>query len=145
MVFTTLNVQGSNDNVGFDAASNAERARRLQANLAWMGRAVREANAGAAALVVIVHANPLVESPGNVYEPYLAALRAAAEQLRRPVLLVHGDTHWQRVDNPFTDATGRPIANLTRLETYGSPWVGWVRVTVDRGDPRVFTFEPRPQ
>jgi hypothetical protein len=32
---------------------------------------------------------------------------------------------------------------MTRLETYGSPFVGWVRVDVDPSRPNVFTFEPR--
>jgi hypothetical protein len=35
--------------------------------------------------------------------------------------------------------------NLTRLETYGSPFVGWVKVTVDPERPDVFTFEPKTE
>jgi hypothetical protein len=47
------------------------------------------------------------------------------------VLLVHGDTHNYRVDTPFSDALGVPFTGLTRVETYGSPIIGWVKVTVD--------------
>ena len=32
--------------------------------------------------------------------------------------------------------------NLTRLETYGSPFVGWVKVTVDPAKSDLFSFEP---
>ncbi|APV51867.1 hypothetical protein BWI17_20640 [Betaproteobacteria bacterium GR16-43] len=147
VVFVTLNVQGSNDNVGFNAANDAGRAARLQANLAWLAAAVREAGQpGARGMVVIFHANPFGASGGSkpqVYQPVLAALRDAARALGKPVALIHGDTHHQRVDRPFTDADGKPIANLVRMETFGSPWVGWVKVTVDPGDPELFSFEPR--
>jgi hypothetical protein len=34
-------------------------------------------------------------------------------------------------------------APITRLETYGSPFVGWVKVTVDPARPDLFSFEPR--
>ena len=61
-------------------------------------------------------------------------------QCRKPLLLVHGDTHNYQVDQPFTDATGATIGNITRVETYGSPIVGWVKVTVTPGDPRLFGF-----
>ena len=47
----------------------------------------------------------------------------------------NGDTHIYRVDNP--------LGGITRLETYGSPFVGWVKVDVDSTRPNPFTFEPR--
>jgi hypothetical protein len=146
VVFTVLNVQGSNDNLGFDAANDAEHAARLKANLGWLAEAVAEAERGnARGLVVIFHANPFVNSKQRVYEPYLEGMRAAAERLRRPLLLIHGDTHHQRVDQPFVDAGGRPYAHLLRMETYGSPWVGWVKVTVDPDHPSLFRFDSKPQ
>jgi hypothetical protein len=41
------------------------------------------------------------------------------------------------------DKRGAPVTNPTRLETYGSPFVGWVKVTVEPSRPDVFSFEPR--
>jgi hypothetical protein len=35
------------------------------------------------------------------------------------------------------------VKNFTRVETYGSPFLGWVKGTVDAADPKVFRFEPR--
>jgi hypothetical protein len=32
--------------------------------------------------------------------------------------------------------------NFTRVETFGSPDVHWVRTSVDARDPEVFTFQP---
>ena len=61
-----------------------------------------------------------------------------------PVLLIHGDSHTQRVDHPLRDrGTGEPLANFTRLETYGAPDIGWVRVVVDSVAGRIVDYEPR--
>ena len=143
VVFVTLNVQGSNDNVGFNAANDAEHAKRQLANFAWLAEAIVRAGGKSRGLVVIFHANPWEPSKQDVYRPYLDALGNAAIGLGKPVLFIHGDTHHQRSDRPFKDARGETIANLRRMETFGSPWVGWVKVYVDPADPELFSFEPR--
>ena len=143
--FVTLNIPGSNNNVGFDKASDDEAACRNAANQRWLARAVEESeDEGTRALVVAIQANPW-DTRKPVFKDFLAQLQEAARRLRKPVLFVHGDTHTYRVDTPFSDANGAPVLNLTRLETYGSPFVGWVKVTVDPQSPEVFRFEPKAE
>jgi len=144
VVFVTLDFPGSENNVGFDAASDAEAKCRDQANLAWLDAAVDEAmGPGRRALVVAMQAD-IFNNKRHGYDAILAALPASARRLgARPMLLVHGDTHALTIDRPFRDATGHALANLQRLETYGSPFVGWVEVTVDPSGPRLFDFEPK--
>jgi hypothetical protein len=137
--FVTLNVPGSDNNVGFDAASDAEAICRNAANARWLERAVRAAEApGTRALVIAIQGNPWDTRKPAVYREFLAQVEASAARVRKPVLFIHGDSHTYRVDTPFT-------APVTRLETYGSPFVGWVRVTVDPAVPRLFGFEPKLQ
>lgn len=144
--FATLNIQGSNNNSGFDEASNRELRCRNLANRQVLERAVMQmAQHRSAGLVIFLHANPLVGSKDGAYNEFFADLRRVAATVANPVLVVHGDTHLYRVDKPFKDAAGKPLVNVTRLETYGSPQVGWVRVTVDRTDPAVFRIEPEPR
>jgi hypothetical protein len=141
--FVTLNIPGSDNNVGFDQASDDEAACRNEANRRWLARAADESEgADTRALVVAIHANPWATRKPAVYRDFLAQLQAVARRLGKPVLLVHGDTHTYRVDTPFS-AAGETLFNLTRLETYGSPFVGWVKVTVDPQSPEVFRFEPK--
>ena len=143
--FVTLNIPGSDNNVGFDKASDDEAACRNGANRRWLARAVDDsADASTRALVVAIQANPW-DTRKPVYKDFLAQLQEAARRLSKPILFVHGDTHTYRVDTPFTDALGQPVFNLVRLETYGSPVVGWVKVTVDPDRPEVFTFEPKTE
>ena len=141
--FVTLNVPGSDNNVGYDRASDAEARCRNEANAAWLELAVRASERSETrALVVLIQANPW-HSRRRAYDGLLRQVEEAARRVKRPVLFVHGDTHDQRVDQPFVDPLGNPIRNLVRLETFGSPFVGWVRVTVDPDDPQVFRFDPK--
>lgn len=143
--FVTLNIPGSDNNVGFDRANDEEARCRNEANRRWLERAVTEsAGDDTRALVVLIQANPWTTRK-PVYKGFLAQLQGAARRLRKTVLLVHGDTHTYRFDAPFLDSMGQPIPNLKRLEVYGSPVVGWVKVTVDAAFPELFVVEPRAE
>jgi hypothetical protein len=63
--------------------------------------------------------------------------------LGKPVLYVHGDGHRYRVDQPLRDLlTHDRIATFTRVEVFGSPVVGWVRVSVDPDAASPFAIAP---
>jgi len=135
--FVTLNIPGSHNNVGFDAASDAEAVCRNEANSRWLGRAVEAAQApGVKALVIAIQANPW-DPKFAAYKGFLAQMETTT-RIAKPVLFVHGDSHTYRVDYPFT-------APIRRLETFGSPFVGWVKVTVDPAVHDLFVFQPHLQ
>ena len=141
--FVTLNVPGSENNTGLDRANDAEARCRNEANALWLEQAVRASERSETrALVILFQANPW-HSRRRAYDALLRQVQASAGRVRKPVLVVHGDTHDQRVDQPFVDALGNPVRNLVRLETFGSPFIGWIKVTVDPDDPQVFRFDPR--
>ena len=146
VTFVTLNVPGDDDNTGHDAASDVEARCRGEANRRWLDAAVRTASApDQRALAIAIQADPFEARVPRAYAPLREAIVAAARRLGKPVLFIHGDTHIYRVDTPFVDASGAPVASITRLETYGSPFVGWVDVTYDPGDPLLFRFAPHLQ
>lgn len=147
VVFVALNVPGSNNNLGRNAAMDAEHAARMTANFAWLDEAVRRAEApDVRGLVVFAHADPRFgrgAPPVDGFARYRAALQAHAERLAKPMLLVHGDGHRYRVDQPLRDrATGRRLATFTRVEVFGAPELNWVRVDVDPAHPRLFAISP---
>lgn len=169
IVFATLNVPGSNNNKILDEkdctqksartaaqceASNAEYLERDAANVRWMQQAFADAKARKArGLVLVIQADPgfdlpetedLDESqaPGvSGYRNFISSIIAETEQFAGQVLLVHGDTHFFKVDKPLYSPT-RLLTNLTRLQTFGSPLIHWVRVTVEPKNPNVFTIHP---
>lgn len=150
VVFVTLNIQGSNDNLGFDAANNLEHAERTRANIAWLKLAMERAKApDAIGLAIFMQANPGFEEPADEvkksgYAQFLAVFDEEAKQLGKSVLFAHGDTHHYRVDKPYVSPLSkRPLANVMRVETFGSPFTDWVRITVDARSPSgLFTVGP---
>jgi len=100
------------------------------------------------ATVIAFHAHPgfAAHGRGGVsvrHAWFLDRLVAWAKHDRRPLLLIHGDTHTYRVDKPLVDpATGERFEHVTRLESHGSPWLGWTRVDVDSAAPAPFRFQP---
>lgn len=150
VLFVGLNVSGSNNNFGRSAISDGEYRRRNAANIAWLTQSFELANRRLMrAVVVVIHANPLFELPETEiarrgYNEFLRHLRAETIAFGKPVVLVHGDSHNQRVDHPLFDRkTGRALRSFTRVETFGSPFLGWVKVSVDPEKPELFTFEAK--
>lgn len=141
--FATLHITGSNNNLRQDEAAIAEHLTRDERNLAWLEAAFERATGeGAAALVLVLHANP--QWAANWWEPtgfdrFRASLAAGAKAFAKPILVVHGDTHSFRIDRPFKVAP-----NLIRLEVFGPPERGAVLVEADAADAAVFRFKPLP-
>jgi hypothetical protein len=77
------------------------------------------------------------------------ALEREASAYRKPVVLVHGDSHFFRIDKPLgfrrvRGAAATPqLENFTRVETFGAPNHHWVQAFVRRDDPNVFSFRQR--
>lgn len=151
VLFVTLNVPGPDNHWGMGRAPRAEFLTRNPRLLDWLreGFAIAR-NEELAGMVIVMQANPGFKQymiglghPG--FSELLATLTRETSAFRGQVLLVHGDTHWQRIDHPLYDpGTHRPIANFTRLESFGYPFLGWVKVLVDSGLPTLFRFEVRP-
>jgi hypothetical protein len=79
---------------------------------------------------------------GAAFGDYVTLLTEKLETYDRPVAFLHGDTHLFRIDKPlYSKRTNRVFENFTRVETFGSPDMHWVRVSVDPADPGLFRFQ----
>jgi hypothetical protein len=154
VVFVGLNVPGSDNNYDGTQRGSGPSKEFLQRSPViahWLTQAFARARAiNAAGLMVVIQANPDFEAaasgkapPG--YKDFLNQLREETLAFAGQVVLVHGDSHRQQVNQPMRDPnTKEVVTNFTRVETYGSPWMGWIKATVDAKDPKVFRFEARP-
>ena len=145
VLFLALHVVGSADNRGHEEQPKAEFVGRRAATLDWLAQGFALARGHPArAIVVFIHADAGIDRPargGRVYGDFFAALQHDTETFGLPVLFVHGDSHRFVLDQPWWNpATQTGVANLTRLETFGSPTVGWVRIEVDPDSPTVFSI-----
>ncbi|MGK7912315.1 MAG: metallophosphoesterase [Synechococcus sp.] len=145
VLFATLHVVGSNNNFGRNSENDAEFRERNRADLVWMQQAFERAKAGNyAGFMLTIHANPLFElkpdEPERAgFNEFIAALETEVANYNRPIVLVHGDTHRFQIDKPLRQE-GEEIANFTRVETFGSPNVHWLRAEIDPNSDNVFEF-----
>ena len=130
---------------GRSTVDDEEVARRKDAAIAWMKEAFELAEKlNSPGVFLMIHANPRMEEPANSdgrrgFNEFLNALEEEVIEFGKPVVLAHGDTHYFRYDKPLKNAvTNERIENFTRLETFGSGDVHWVRVLVDPASPQVF-------
>lgn len=78
----------------------------------------------------------------NGYTDFFNALIEETHNYAGQVLLVHGDSHYFKMDKAMVDADGRITPNFTRIEVFGSEDNNWVEMTVDPESKNVFSFVP---
>jgi hypothetical protein len=167
VTYATLNIQGSCNNLCDTNPDPVEYAARNQADIKWMRETFAAAQARhSAAVMFISQADPgwdqsdptrsplrdpktLAETDGQPdgFQEFLLALRDEVIAFGKPVVYVHGDSHYFRVDRPFLDVQGRRLENFTRVETFGDNQangtndVQWLKVIVDPQSREVFSYQ----
>ena len=153
-LFVGLNLPGSENNyhgTTFKGGPVPEFVARSAANRVWLAQAFAQARAKKlAGILIVIQADPEFENanvghPQPGYREFLTQLQQETQAFAGRVVLVHGDTHLQQINQPMRDPVSKQVVgNFTRVETFGYPFFGWVKATVDVTDPQVFRFSPRP-
>ncbi|KAG2428478.1 hypothetical protein HXX76_011596 [Chlamydomonas incerta] len=185
VMYMTVNVQGSCNNLCDTNPDPEEYAGRNAANIAWLNSTFAAAKqGGAVAVMIISQGNPgwdgadgtrtLRRDPKTLgflpprvganntstcgddtssadgFQSWLLAVRAATIGFGgKPVVYVHGDSHYFRVDKPLQDKNGARVQYFTRVETpgdnaqTGNNDVTWLKVHVDPRSREVFAYSPQ--
>jgi hypothetical protein len=170
VVYVGLDVQGSNDNYPYhdtdaeggptipvrsDAEIQRERNEeiaRKAANLHWLSESSQYAKQiGAKGVLIDWQADPNFNNEQRLTNPhdwdaypdYVNALRDDTIAFGGQVALVHGDSHYFKVDKPTNLPSGGVLANFTPVETFGARNTHRVSATIDSSDPNLFVFEPQ--
>lgn len=153
--FATLHLVGSeNGSKPFSTFSKHSRGKqhdrevdeREAAALSWLEHTFDTAKQQQErAVVLAIHANPglfshLDKNDHPAFEAFNRGLNKHIKSLDVPVLLVHGDSHYMRIDQPRL-AGKRNSGDFTRLESFGETNKSWVKVKVDADTKAVFQFE----
>jgi hypothetical protein len=169
VVFAGVNVPGSNNNLvktgeclssksvrtQLDCdADNAEYQARDAANIDFVRELFQKARDDKSrGLVITIQADPGFDLPETEtinertmaefdgYTNFLKVLEEETGNFNGEVLLVHGDVHFFKIDKPLIDQA-HLIKNFTRVETFGSPNVHWIKVSVRPGSRNLFIVEP---
>jgi len=167
VVFAALNIQGSNNDraswgsplpadAGNYPSQSDEQASRAQANRDWLDKAFALADANNAAAVVLLFQADMWDPTASLsgFDDLVTQIGTLAAAFGKPVLLLEGDSHVFRVDNPFEAASplhgmhpSTPIAdNVTRIVVEGSAAgrTEYLRLTIDPQNGQLFSWERVP-
>jgi len=140
-----------------DAATVEYNARNKQ-NIQWLKEAFDEARTNRyAGVLVAIQADiffPFELSDGGYQDDFLPQLdenngyadffHTLVEEVKTysgKVVLVHGDSHYFKVDKPMFNDDGSLTNNFTRVEVFGSKDNNWVEMIVDPLTENVFSFK----
>lgn len=139
VTFATLHIVGSNNNLeARNLTAAAEFFERDAANIAWLEASFDAAREQQSRAIVIAFQADVFEARTSYEEfPGWSGFKRAiegtllplAERWGKPVLIIHGDSHQFRIDQPFT-VQKRPLRQVTRLIVPGASDVRAVRVDV---------------
>ena len=117
MAFIGLNVPGGGSPDLGDA--------RMAATLEWLDESLSLAESrDLRRIIVFLHADPRFERVGrdDAYARLRGVLATHSAWFKERLVLVHGDTHVYRDDEPHP--------GLRRVQVWGSPLVSWLRVSL---------------
>jgi len=136
VLFVTINIPGGSNNDddqwntgAFGAVRSApqiqEVAQRTGADLRWLDAAFAQAKADGMKAVLIMEQADMWDLDGTGpslthianYEPFIAKIAALTKDFGKPVLLIDGDSHHYRSDNPLTDNAPCVAENGVGTET----------------------------
>ena len=140
-------------------AATQEYQARNAANIQWLETAFAEARANKhQGLVVLIQADiffPFELSDGgfeddfipsltedNGYADFYKTLERETKSFEGEVLLVHGDSHYFKIDKPMYAQDGRLQHNFTRVQVFGDKDNSWVKLTVSPSGDSRFVLTP---
>ncbi|HEC74093.1 MAG TPA: hypothetical protein ENI26_06930 [Methylophaga aminisulfidivorans] len=141
------------------AKATTESKARSQKVIEWLNTTFAEANKHQqVGIVIAMHANPYfpIELAGNRYHTdflpsldanngftdFFHALIQLTHTFKGEVLLVHGDSHYFRVDKPMLNEDGSVTKNFSRVEVFGDKDNSWVELTIDKKAETLFSIRP---
>ena len=161
IVFGTVHVVGSNNGLtpwsGIDSQDSFDDPRpdrfeefqaRENAAVHWLNEIFGFAEkTNSPGVVLLIQANPLFEIDPDEedragFNRFVDTLRDLAVGYGKPVLLAHGHIHYTLIDKPlYRSDKGRKmerVSTFTRIQTSGSPFVRWIKITIDPQSSEVF-------
>jgi hypothetical protein len=148
-LFVNLHIPGSNNNFERDDSAKAEYQERNKANVDWIQRAFALASNEGYLGIIFSYQADMFYSPSQAtdadsgYRDTLRVLSKHAQEFKKPVLLIHGDSHRLILDQPLKTLDQKNILeNVMRLELMGDKQVQAVAIEVNPKSEQPFSFTP---
>ena len=149
ILFVNLHIPGSNNNFEREESAKAEYQERNLANLAWIKQMFLLAKAKQYAAIVFAYQADMFYTPNQASDPdsgykdTLHTLSHQAQEFKKPVLLIHGDSHRLIIDQPLKTVDQKySLENVLRLQVMGAEQVQAVEINVNPLAEQPFDFRP---
>jgi len=147
-IFATVHIVGSNNNFQNSLEKNKEFLERNAANNAWITYIFNLANKNLfSGIIFAYHADmffhqPQTKDPEVGFKETLRLLTREAELFKKPVLLINGDSHTLKIDQPLLNDKKNVLENVYRLQVMGAEQIQAVEITIDPRKNSPFIFRP---
>jgi hypothetical protein len=148
-LFVSIHIPGSNNNNEGTESAIKEYQDRNQANLAWIDQAFNLATQRNLNGIIFAYQADMFYKPSQLtssdsgYRETLESLISKSEIFNKPVLLIHGDTHRLKIDQPLHRRNQKKVLeNVLRLQVMGADQVQAVEVQVNPAQEQPFSFRP---
>lgn len=149
ILFVSLNIPGSNNNFERNLNAVEEYYQRNAANLAWIEYTFNVAKKQNLSAIVFAYQADMFYSPNQAtdlssgYRDTLNSFTINAERFNNPVLLIHGDSHFLKIDQPLKTSNKKNVLeNVVRLQVMGEEQIQAVEITIDPNKNSPFSFRP---
>lgn len=148
-LFVNLHIPGSNNNYEQSTGSKKEFEDRNQANISWITNAFKLAtDKNLLGIIFFYQADMFYKTEqatdlGSGYRDSLYILSTYSGNFKKPILLIHGDSHRLIIDQPLKSVNQKHIIeNVLRLQVMGADQVQAVEISVDSSQEQPFSFTP---
>ena len=148
VMFITINQVGSNNNLDPDVPGALEEyKRRNAANIAWLNNSFKLAQHKHSLAIVIAMQSDTFDQrtpKKSGFKDFIETVAKLAKAYNKPILLIQGDSHQFKVDQPIQDNNGVTVPNILRMIVPGASLVQAVQVKIDtsqRAIGDVFSFK----
>jgi hypothetical protein len=148
-LFVSIHIPGSNNNNEGTESAIKEYQDRNQANLAWIDQAFNLATQRNLNGIIFAYQADMFYKPSQLtssdsgYRDTLESLISKSEIFNKPVLLIHGDTHRLKIDQPLHRKNQKKVLeNVLRLQVMGADQVQAVEIQVNPTQEQPFSFRP---
>ena len=137
-----------NNNFQNSLEKNKEFLERNAANNAWITYIFNLANKNLfSGIIFAYHADmffhqPQTKDPEVGFKETLRLLTREAELFKKPVLLMNGDSHTLKIDQPLLNDKKNVLENVYRLQVMGAEQIQAVEITIDPRKNSPFIFRP---
>jgi hypothetical protein len=148
-IFVNLHIPGSNNNYERNESAKAEYQDRNRANISWINHIFSIAKSSDIDGIVLAYQADMfyhpsqATSPESGYRDTLVVLSQKASEFKKPILLIHGDSHRLIIDQPLKTADQKGyLENVIRLEVMGAEQIQAVEIQVNPQSAQPFGFKP---